>query len=58
MPVVANGDIRTEEDITRVHQTTGVNGNNVIHNMEYTCGEWGVPIAGGTSPLFKRFLNF
>ena len=27
VPVVANGDIRNEEDVARVHQRTGVNGN-------------------------------
>ena len=31
MPVVANGDIRNEEDIARVHQMTGVNGNLLVH---------------------------
>ena len=26
VPVVANGDIRTEEDVARVHKLTGANG--------------------------------
>ena len=28
MPVVANGDIRTEEDVARVHKVTGANGEH------------------------------
>ena len=28
VPVVANGDIRTEEDVARVHKLTGANGEH------------------------------
>ena len=28
VPVVANGDIRTEEDVARVHELTGANGEH------------------------------
>ena len=28
IPVVANGDIKTESDVMNVHEQTGVNGNS------------------------------
>ena len=33
IPVVANGDIRTEADITKVHQSTGVDGTYIQYSI-------------------------
>lgn len=37
VPVVANGDIRAEEDVTRVHQFTGANGTGNMAGLSGVC---------------------